>query len=189
MAEQNHVIITGLDDTRRQMRMLAPELLKEMNAEVREVLKPIISDAKNMVPSSEPLSRWNQSVNAPRSRESYSPHGKRWDYARLEWDSARVKRGIRMGAGRPKRRGDSFKGAYAIRNADPAGAVYELMGSGKSNVNMVRNVQRRHGVRKRLIWAAWDKARASRRVPQQVVAIIREFEAKFQARLNARGAR
>jgi len=63
------------------------------------------------------------------------------------------------------------------------------MGSGKSNVNMVRNVQRRHGMRKRLIWAAWDKARASRRVPQQVVAIIREFEAKFQARLNARGAR
>lgn len=189
MVEPNGVILTGVDETRRKMGLLAPDLLKEMNAEVRRLLQPIVADAKNMVPSSPPLSRWNQSVNAPRSRASYSPYGSRWDYARLEWDSARVKSNIRVGAGRPRRRGDSFKGAYAIRNADAAGAVFELMGSGKSRVNMTRNVTRSHGSGKRLIWRAWNKVKASRRVPKQVADIIKAFEVKFQQRLNTRGTR
>jgi hypothetical protein len=189
VAEPNGVIITGLDETRRQMRQFAPDLLKEMNTEVRRILQPLVTDAKNMVPSSEPLSRWNQSVNAPRSRASYSSYGSRWDYGRLEWDSARVKRGIRVVAGRPRSRRDSFKGAYAIRNADAAGAVYELMGSGKSRVNMVGNVRARHGSGKRLIWRAWDKARAKSTVPRKVTDTIRQFEKKFQERLNSRGTR
>lgn len=189
MAEPNGVIITGLDETRRQMRQFAPDLLKEMNTEVRRILQPLVTDAKNIVPSSEPLGRWNQSVNAPGSRPSYSAYGKRWEYSRLEWDPARVKRGIRVVSGRARSRGDSFKGAYAIRNADPAGAVFELMGSGKSRVNMVGNVRSRHGSGKRLIWRAWNKARASRRVPRQVTDTIRQFEQKFQERLNSRGVR
>lgn len=189
MAEPNGVILTGLDNTRRQMRALAPELLKEMDRGVRQILKPLVTDAKNMVPSAEPLGRWNERVQAPGSRASYSAYGRRWDYARLEWDSARVRRGIRVVVGRPQRRGDSFKAAYAIRNADAAGAVYELMGSGKSRVNMIGNVRGRHGSGKRLIWKAWNKARASRRVPQQVVDTIRQFEKKFQERVDGRGTR
>jgi len=186
------VIVHGLDETKRQMRLFAPDLLKEMNRTVRkDILGPIVADAKSMVPDSAPLGRWNQSVDRPGSRPSYSPYGKRWEYGRLEWDSRQVKRGIRVGAGTPKRRGDNFKGAYAILNRDAAGAVYELIGSGKSNVNMVRNVRGRHGSGKRLIWRAWEKTRADRDVPQQVVDTIRTFEALFQERLdqNARGIR
>jgi len=186
------VVVHGLDETKRQMRLFAPDLLKEMNRTVRkDILGPIVSDAKSMVPDAAPLGRWNQSVARPGSRRSYSPHGKRWEYGRLEWDSRRVKQGIRVGVGTPKRRGDNFRGAYAILNRDPAGAVYELMGSGRSNVNMVRNVERRHGSGKRLIWRAWEKARAQTDVPAQVVDTIRTFEALFQERLdqNARGIR
>lgn len=189
------IVVHGLDETKRQMRLFAPDLLKEMNYEVRRnILGPIVKDAKNMVPATTPLgpdSRWNDRVQRPGSRRAYSPHGKRWEYGRLEWDSGKVKRGIRVGVGTPKRRGDVFRGAYAILNRDPAGAVYELMGSGKSNVNMVRNVRNSHGTGKRLIWRAWDKANANRNVPREVVDTIRRFEAKFQERLdqNARGIR
>jgi len=186
------VVVHGLDDTKRLMRLFAPDLLKEMNHEVRRtILGPIVSDAKNMVPSSPPLSRWNQSVAQPGSRPSYSSHGKRWEYGRLEWDSARVKTGIRVGVGVPRRRGDNFKGAYAILNRDAAGAVFELMGRGKSRVNMIGAVRTQHGSSSRLIWRAWDKARAKNTVPRRVVDTIRTFEAKFQERLdqNARGTR
>ncbi len=186
------VVVHGLDETKRKMRLFAPDLLKEMNRTVRkDILGPIVADAKSMVPDAAPVGRWNQSVDRPGSRPSYSPYGKRWEYGRLEWDSRRVKQGIRVGVGTPKRRGDNFRGAYAILNRDPAGAVYELMGSGKSNVNMVRNVRGRHGSGKRLIWRAWEKTRAQQDVPQQVVDTIRTFEALFQERLdqNARGIR
>lgn len=191
------IVVHGLDQTKRQMRLFAPDLLKQMNFEVRRnILGPIVKDAKTMVPSAPPLtgskpSRWNQSVARPGSRRSYSPHGKRWEYGRLEWNSRQVKQGIRVGVGTPRRRGDTFRGAYAILNRDPAGAVYELMGSGKSNVNMVRNVRASHGPAKRLIWRAWEKANANRNVPLEVVDTIRRFEALFQERLdqNARGIR
>lgn len=186
------VVIHGLDETKKQMRMFAPDLLKAMNKEVRgTILGPIIKDAKNMVPASPPLPRWNQSVARPGSRRKYSPHGKRWEYGRLEWDSFRVKQGVRVGVGVPKHRGDSFRGAYSILNRDPAGAVFELMGSGKSQVNMVGNLASRHGSGKRLIWKAWNKANAQQNVPRKVVDTIRRFEALFQERLdqNARGIR
>lgn len=186
------VVVHGLQETKRQMRLFAPDLLKEMNRAVRkDILGPIVADAKNMVPDESPLPRWNQSVARPGSRPSYSPYGKRWEYGRLEWDSRAVRQGIRVGVGTPKRRGDNFRGAYAILNRDPAGAVYELIGSGKSNVNMIGNVRGRHGSGKRLIWRAWNKANADKDVPREVVDTIRTFEALFQERLDqqARGIR
>lgn len=189
MAEPNGIFVSGLDHTRRQMRFFAPELLKEMNAEVRNILQPIVTDAKNLVPEREPLSGWNRPVQRPGSQPSYSPYGRRWEYDRLAWDPRAVKRGIRVGVGRPTRRRDSFKAAYAIRNANPAGAVYELMGSGKSRTNMVRSVRSTHGLRKRLIWRAWDKAQAQERIPREVVDTIRAFEAKLQQRLRAKAPR
>lgn len=188
MADRSGIILTGLTETRRQMRLFAPDLLKQMDKEVKGILKPIVSDAKNMVPATAPLSNWNRPVARPGSRPSYSPYGRRWDYARLQWDSSAVKRGIAVGVGRARRRGDSFKAAYAIRNRDAAGAVYELMGSGKSRVNMVRNVRREHGLDKRLIWRAWDKANAQRKIPREVADTIKRYETAFQQRLNRRGA-
>lgn len=186
--KKSGVVVFGLDETRRQMRLFAPELLKQMNAEVRrDILSPIVRDARTEVPQDGPLSGWNRQVTAPGSRRSYTVHGKRWEYGRLAWDSNKVKSGIRVGVGAPRRRGDVFKGAYAIINRDPAGAVFELMGRGNSRANMVGNVRRHHGPASRLIWKAWDKANSNTNVPKQVVDTIKRFEAQFQERLDTRG--
>lgn len=203
------VFVTGVNDTIRRMRQFAPDLLKEMNAEVREELSPFTTRAKQYAAEAArssgrsrrgvvyegraglPLSRWNQSPNLPGSRPAYSPYGKRWEYDRLKWNTGKVQRGIGVGRGGPIMRGKyDFMGAYAIINRDAAGAVYELMGSGKSNTNMVQNVRgtSRYG-RKRLIWRAWDELRGERTVPQRIVSIIRSYEARFNERLRRGGSR
>ena len=94
-----------------------------------------------------------------------------------------------MGRGGPVMSGNyTFRGAFAIINREPAGAVYELMGSGKSNTNMVQNVRGTSGwSRKRLIWRAWDELRGEKTAPAKVVRIIRDYTAKFDA--EQRGAR
>jgi hypothetical protein len=186
--KKSGVVVLGLDETKRQMRMFAPDLLKEMNFEIRrEILGPIVKDARDMVPEDAPLSGWNRRVTAPGSRRSYTVHGKRWEYGRLAWDHKKVRTGIRVGVGVPRRRGDVFRGAYAILNRDPAGAVFELMGRGNSRANMVGNVRRHHGPASRLIWKAWDKANSNTNVPKKVVDTIKRFEAQFQERLDTRG--
>lgn len=208
------VYVEGVQDTIRRMRQFAPDLLKEMNSEIRGVLSPFTERAKVYAGQAArssgrsargvvyggraglPLSRWNQMPNRPGSRPSYSPAqgragSKRWEYDRLRWDTRRVQRGITTGRGGPIMQGKySFRGAYAIINREPAGAVYELMGSGKSNTNMVRNVRGTSGwSRKRLIWRAWDELRGEKTAPQQVVRIIRDYERRFTDRMRTGGPR
>ena len=197
------VTVEGVPELRRQLRQFAPDLLREMNCRIGEVLDPIVAEARGFAKragrssggaiggrSGLPLSRWNQSVARPGSRRSYAtPQGKsgakRWEYDRLRWDQNRVVAGIRASGQSPRMRGDTaFRGAWAIVNNDAAGAVYELMGSGPSNVNMVRNVRVTSGVSgKRLIWRAWNKRRGETWAPQKVVRIIRDIEAQFTARM------
>lgn len=200
------VYVEGLTQLRRELRMFAPDLLKEMNSKIATVLDPIVAEGRNYAKaagrsrggaitgrSGLPLSRWNQIPNLPGSRPSYAPvqaggKTKRWEYDRLQWSTGKVVSGIRVGAQSPRMRGKTeFRGAWAILNRDAAGAVYELMGTGKSNTNMVQNVKRSSGViGKRLIWRAWNKRRGDTWAPQKVVGIIREYEQSFAARLSRR---
>jgi len=182
--------IYGLTETRRLMRSVAPDLLKAMDAEVKtEILNPIRDAARSLVPASEPLSRWNDRVFRPGSRPSTSPWGRRWPYDRLEWDSARVKAGIVVRAGGSRVGTAGFRGAWSLWNSDAAGAVFELMGSGKSRVPMIGNVRASHGVSKRLIWKAWDKARAATWAPRKLADTVAKYEAQLQARFDAVGGR
>lgn len=197
--DKSGVMVEGVPDLIRRLRLFAPDLLKQMNAEVREALEPYTTRAKAYAGqaarssggaitgrSGLPLSRWNQIPNRPGSRPSYSPAqgrsgSKRWEYDRLRWDTAKVQRGITVGRGGPVMAGSyAFRGAYSIINRSPAGAVYELMGSGKSNTNMVQNVRTTSRYnRKRLIWRAWNEMRGDQSAPAVVVGIIRKFEQQF----------
>jgi hypothetical protein len=181
------VQIYGLQSTKRLMRELEPELLKDMNREIRDLLKPIAARAQSLIPSSPPLSAWGRSVNAPGSRRAYSPYGRRWNYSRLEWNSSEAKAGIVIRQGGGRQRGTASRAAWQIRSNNPAAAVFELMGRGKSNVRMVHNVQARFPADGRVLYRAWDSLGGDGRVEQELVGIIRRFEAEFNRRLDGAG--
>lgn len=187
MAANFGVQVYGFAATKRALRDVAPDLKKELDRELREILLPVQSAARSLVPASPPLGRWNQSVNAPGSRPSTSVWGRRWPYDRLEWSSSAVRGGIRTTTTGGYERGSAFRSAFALINSDAAGAVYELMGSGKSRAAMIGNVRGRHGSSKRLIWKAWDATGAVRWAPQRAADTIRAYEARLQARFEAAG--
>jgi hypothetical protein len=180
------VEIYGLQSTKKLMRELEPELLKEMNREIREQLKPIAARAQSLIPSSPPLSGWGRSVSRAGSRAQYSPWGRRWNYSRLEWNSSEAKSSIviRQGGGRAK--GQASRAAWQIRSNNPAAAAFELMGRGKSNVAMVRNVERRFPGTGRILYRAFDSV-GGQRIQQEVIGTIRRFEVEFDRRLDAAG--
>lgn len=188
MAADFSVEIYGLAATKRLMRELEPALLKEMNREIREQLLPIAARAKSLIPSSPPVSGWGRSVNAPGSRPSTSVYGKRWDYSRLEWNSAEAKSGIVVRQGGARNRGTATRAAWQVRSGNAAAAVFELMGRGKSKARMVRNVGRGFPGTGRVLYRAFDSV-GGPRIEQNVVGTIRRFEAEFDRRLDAAGDR
>jgi hypothetical protein len=180
------VEIYGLASTKRLMRELEPDLLKEMNREIREQLEPVKARAQSLIPASPPLSGWGRSVARPGSRPSYSPYGRRWDYSRLEWNSSEAKAAITIRQGGGRARGQASRAAWQVRSNNAAAAVFELMGRGKSNVRMVGNVARRHPGTGRVVYRAFDSV-GGKRIEQNVVGTIRTFEAEFQRRLDTAG--
>ena len=186
MADDFSLAIRGLDATKKLMRELEPELLKEMNREIRTQLQPVAIRAKTLIPSLPPVSGWGRSVAARGSRPSYSPYGKRWDYARLEWNSNEAKQGITIRQGGRRARGQVTSAAWQIRSNNPAAAVFELMGRGKSSVNMVGNVGRKHPGTGRVLYRAFDSV-GGKRIERSVVATIRKFERDFNNRLQGAG--
>lgn len=168
------------------MRELEPELLKDMNRQIRQELEPVAQRARSLIPSSPPLSGWGRSVNSPGSRRSTSPYGRRWDYSRLEWNSSEAKSSIvvRQGGGRSRGRAD--RAAWQVRSMNPAASAFELMGRGKSNHPMVRNVGRRFPGAGRVLYRAFDQVGGDR-IERNVVGTIRRFEAEFNRRLESAG--
>ena len=184
------VTIYGLDGTKRLLRTHAPDLKLEMDKIIREdILGPIVRSARSNINDSAPLSGWDRKPLAPGSRPSYSPYGRRWDYERLVWDPSQMRAQIRVRQGGRPRRGEIVRSAWQIRSDSPAAAVWELMGRGKSNVNMVRTARRLSGQTGRILYRAWDNNATAQTAPQQIIAVVKEYEMKLQQRLNNVGDR
>lgn len=183
------VQVYGLIETKRLMRELEPELLKAMNTEIRQILEPIAARAKSLIPVQAPLSGWDRAVHAPGSRQQYSPYrtkagGSRAE--RLKWDGEQARKQVVIRASGGRRRGRAGRAAWQIRSNDPAAAAFELMGRGKSQTNMVRNVMRKYPQTGRVLYRAFDEF-GEARITKEVVATIRKFEQMFNAKLEAAG--
>lgn len=178
----------GWSATKRLMRELEPETLREMDREVKGILTPLRDRARSLVPTMPPLSGWGRSVNAPGSRGSYSPWGRRWDYSRLEWNTSEARSAIVVRAGGQRKRGEVTRAAYQLRSNNAAASVFEIMGRGKSKVPMVGNVNRRHGGSSpgRILFRAWEEV-GDRRIVKQVRDTLKRYESDFQRRLDSAG--
>jgi len=177
--------IRGYRGTRRLMRELEPELLREMDRTVKKKLEPIRVQAKRLVPGTLPLRNWKTPHN-PYSQPSYSPYGRRWDYERLEWDTTMARKGIVVRQPKRRRRGQVTRSLYQLQSNNPSAAVYELMGRGKSDVNMVGNLRRKYPGTGRVLYRAFDRYGGDK-IEKDVVDTVRKFEREFNRRLDAAG--
>jgi hypothetical protein len=176
----------GWAATKKLMRQLEPDLLRDMDKTIKGQLDPIVAKARLLTPTQAPLSGWNRRPFAPGSRPSYSPYGKRWDYNRLEWNTSEAKQKIVIRQPGRRPRGSLTRPIYQLQSNDPANAVFELMGRGKSRVWMIGNVGRRYPGTGRVLYRAFDTA-GGKDITKEVVATIKRFELDFNRRLDAAG--
>jgi hypothetical protein len=105
--------IKGAIALRKALRDFAPDLAKETQKEIGNLLKPIVTKARGYIPSSAPLSGWGKAATT----------GKFPRYSASE-----AKRGIgyKTTPSKPNRKG--FRSLASINNKSAAGAIYETAG-------------------------------------------------------------
>lgn len=106
------VEVKGLVETKKAMRQFTPDLLKEMNDEIKKVMTTVRDDARNYVPF-EVLSGWTHT---------------RGSWGNRAWSTAEVKKGIVYSQGRSEANQNGFRSYYRVINKTAAGAIFETAG-------------------------------------------------------------
>jgi hypothetical protein len=98
---------------RKALKKFTPDLAKETQAEMANLLRPIASKAKGFIPRKAPLSGWG--------KESIDGKFPLW-----EGSAARSGVGYKTTPSKPNRQG--FRALARIQNASASGAIYETAG-------------------------------------------------------------
>ena len=120
--------VKGAIALRKALREFTPDLAKETQKEIGNLLKPITKKARGFIPGSAPLSGW----------------GKEGNWGVRGYSSSDIKRGIgyKTTPSKPNRRG--FRSLARVFNKSAAGAIYETMGRNTPNSRFVQNQNNKH---------------------------------------------
>jgi hypothetical protein len=107
--------VKGALALRKALKDFAPDLAKETQKELGNLLKPITNKARGFIPSRAPLSGWARTSSTV------------WGSDRI-WSTGKAKRGIgyKTTPSRPNKQG--FRALARVVNASAAGAIYETAG-------------------------------------------------------------
>ena len=161
------VAVKGGIELRKALRKFTPDLAKETQKEMANLLKPITAKARGFIPSSAPLSGWGKaSVNA------------RW-----YWDGRAAKKGVsyRTTPSKPNRLG--FVSLARIQNASMSGAIYETAGrknpGGNFSPRLPNTLTGKGKMAGRAIFRAWSEDNG--KTNAAVIKAVESSRNKFNA--------
>jgi hypothetical protein len=117
------VVVEGVPELKKALKKFAPDLLKEMNAEIRVALKEVTDDAKAKVPGQAPgnLYSWNDNGVEAKSRTSR-------ERGFPKYNGRVIRRGLTYSIGRSRRNRQGFASLYSLLNKSAVGAIVETSG-------------------------------------------------------------
>lgn len=118
------VVIEGVVGLRKALNKLAPDIKKQMDAEIRTALKPIIADARSKVPGTAPggLYNWND----PGYERKPRVKGKKEAFP--SYNQTVIRRGLTYSLGTKRFEGSGFVSLYTLFNKSRVGAIIETAG-------------------------------------------------------------
>jgi len=128
------VELKGVLGTVKAMRKFDPDLLKEMNKEIRDVMVPLRNKARGYAPSPQPdnLYAWAEGSVGKKITKRNSAFRQFNVEGRVRlfplYDHKTVVSGIKYSQAPSRRNRNGFRALYYIYNASAAGAIYETAG-------------------------------------------------------------
>jgi hypothetical protein len=194
------VDVKGVKETIKALRKFDPELLKEMNSEIKSVMVPLRDKARGYAPSPVPgnLYGWNENTVGKKITAKNSAFRTFNTEGRLRlfplYDYETVKKGIYYSQAPSKRNRNGWRALYFVANRSAAGAIYETAGrknpggdpKSKSNnpgagANFISRMGPLYGdnqaERGRMIFRAWkeDEGKAQEAVVNAITKTIEAF--------------
>lgn len=195
------VQIEGIVEIQKAMRKLAPDLMKELQAEVRPLLKSVTSNAKSRLPSE--MSYDLRNFNYPGYERKSGTSKTR---AFPSYQVSDVRKGLTYSLGQSRKNRSGYVSLARMLNKSAAGAIIEtagrkgLYGSGRSQSNnpdagaqfirQLSNVEvgplkqygRSEKTKGRLLFAAWYEQQ--NRVMPLVLKAYDKAAVAFKRRLD-----
>lgn len=193
-------VVEGLDKTLAALKEFYPQTYKEMNKEIRPVMRGLVRRSQALIPESiDNLSSWSkQSIDAKSrtSRERAFP----------KYDPAVIRKGITYTMGKSRRQRNGYVTQYTLFNRSAAGAIIETAGrkrnglpdpEGRSNnpnagqwfinaialgVGKLYKIGASEKQRGRLIFQAFDQDAGA--AQKAIIASIEKAKAKTQDKVN-----
>jgi hypothetical protein len=118
--------VKGVIALRKALNNYAPDLAKELTAEITQSLKVIQKSARGFVPNSAPGGLYNWDRVSKKEPAAFNTSGRVRPFPR--YDATAIKRGIvyRTGYGKPNSKG--FRSLFRVKNMSAVGAIYEKAG-------------------------------------------------------------
>ena len=128
------VELKGVKETLRALRKFDPELLKELNKEIKGIMIPIRDKARSYAPTAAPggLYNWDEGkyttkITARNSAfRNLNDDGSRRRFPLYQAET--VRKGIYYSQAPSKRNAKGWSAQYIIANASASGAIYETAG-------------------------------------------------------------
>lgn len=191
--------VDGVKETLRALRKFDPELLKEMNKEIKGVMIPIRDKARGYAPTAAPggLYNWDEGKYTKKITARNSAFRTFNSEGRLRrfplYQAEVVRKGIYYSQAPSKRNRAGWRSQYIVANASASGAIYETAGrknpggdpKSRSNnpgagANFISRMGPLYGegtMRGRMIFRAWaeDQGRAQAAVVKAIENAIAAF--------------
>lgn len=186
-----NLTISGLDQLKNELSVLAPDLKNKLLKSFRDAAKQVRTEAQSAVPNDPPMRGWRTAPAAnPGKMFGKVPIARRtrtggWP----EWDSARIKAGIEYAAGVSApgmgQAGNKNFG-YRVYNASPQGNIVEIAGRKSpgqgTGVQFIQNLNRINSPG-RLIYKAFDRNKES--IEGQIVRDLDAIMGEYEKRWNS----
>jgi len=191
--------VDGVKETLRALRKFDPELLKEMNKEIKGVMIPIRDKARGYAPTAAPggLYNWDEGKYTKKITARNSAFRTFNSEGRLRrfplYQAETVRKGIYYSAAPSKRNRSGWSSQYIVANASASGAIYETAGrknpggdpksrsnNPRAGANFISRMGPLYGdgtSRGRMIFRAWseDQGRAQAAVVRAIENAIGAF--------------
>lgn len=194
-------VIEGLDETLDALKNYYPALYKELNAEIRPVMKGLVMESRALIPNEiAGLSSWKYKRQKG-EKQSQTSRARAFP----TYDASVARKGITFTLGLAKRNANGWVNAYTLFNRSAVGAILETAGrknpngdprsqsrNPKAGAHFIKSIQEQNALyrvgtslksRGRIIFQAVNKNEG--KAAHAIEAAVNKASAKAQRKVDA----